>query len=221
MYFLPEQVNEYDRKRQQMEGVGQLSIFVEDEKTAIGWLRNRLKDKPQTYQDISPDFMQQLSASWKKWEVRPELRLLLDQNFLRYDGTGDVPSQIHSYLSSQFKELRRLPKDDSQTSQNKARESMVCPGPEEEHRRRDDAQQATAGGILELSTRRRLSTQHYSGQWRSASRIKRLAPKNPEGKKTEGTAYGSRADGLPILLPTKRLSNDPRRRGNASRERNQ
>ena len=37
---------------------------------------------------------------------------LLEQNFLRYDGQGEVPSQIHSYLSSNFKELRNLPKDD-------------------------------------------------------------------------------------------------------------
>ena len=55
--------------------------------------------------------MQQLGASWKKWEARPEMSALLDQNFLCYDGTGEVPSQIHSYLSTQFKELRNLPKD--------------------------------------------------------------------------------------------------------------
>jgi hypothetical protein len=33
MFFLPEQVNEYDRKRSQMQDVGQMSIFVEDEKS--------------------------------------------------------------------------------------------------------------------------------------------------------------------------------------------
>ena len=45
MFFLPEQVNEYDKKRQQMEGVGQLTIFVEDEKSAVAWLRNKLKEE--------------------------------------------------------------------------------------------------------------------------------------------------------------------------------
>ena len=40
-----------------------------------------------------------------------ELAELLAQNFLLYDGTGDVPSQIHGYLSSNFKGLRNLPKD--------------------------------------------------------------------------------------------------------------
>ena len=29
-----------------------------------------------------------------------------------YDGKGEVPSQIHSYLSTNFRELRNLPKDD-------------------------------------------------------------------------------------------------------------
>ena len=112
MIFLPEQVNEYDRKRQQMESVGQLSIFVEDEKSAIDWLRNLLKDRPaDLLSRHQPEFMQQLGASWKKWETRPELRALLEQNFLRYEGDGEVPSQIHSYLSTQFKELRNLGKD--------------------------------------------------------------------------------------------------------------
>ena len=36
---------------------------------------------------------------------------MLDQNFLFYDGSGDVPSQIHAYLSTNFKDLRKLQKD--------------------------------------------------------------------------------------------------------------
>ena len=128
MWFLPEQVNEYDKKRAQMESVGQLAIFVEDERSAIDWLRNQLKEKPRTNQDIQPDFMQQLNASWKKWEARPELKALLDQNFLCYDGTGEVPSQIHSYLSTQFKELRNLAKDHAQLRQ-KGKDRWYVPDP--------------------------------------------------------------------------------------------
>jgi predicted RNA-binding Zn-ribbon protein involved in translation (DUF1610 family) len=128
MWFLPEQVNEYDKKRAQMENVGQLAIFVEDERSAIDWLRNELKAKPRTNQDIQPDFMQQLNASWKKWEARPELKALLDQNFLCYDGTGEVPSQIHSYLSTQFKELRNLAKDHAQLRQ-KGKDRWYVPDP--------------------------------------------------------------------------------------------
>jgi hypothetical protein len=125
---LPEQVDEYDRKRQQMEGVGQLSIFVEDERSAVAWLRNLLKDRPSVYSDITPEFMQQLGASWKKWEARPELRALLEQNFLRYDGEGEVPSQIHSYLSSQFKELRKLAKNNPHL-RSKAKDRWFVPDP--------------------------------------------------------------------------------------------
>jgi hypothetical protein len=128
MFFLPEQVNEYDKKRQQMEGVGQLSIFVEDEKSAVAWLRSFLTARPSVYQDIQPEFMQQLGASWKKWETRPELRALLDQNFLNYEGEGEVPSQIHSYLSTQFKELRNLAKDHQQL-RSKAKDRWFVPDP--------------------------------------------------------------------------------------------
>ena len=128
MFFLPEQVNEYDKKRAQVENIGQLSIFVEDERSAINWLRSFLKDRPSVSQDIQPEFMQQLGASWKKWEARPEMSALLDQNFLCYDGAGEVPSQIHSYLSTQFKELRNLPKDHPQLKA-KAKNRWYVPDP--------------------------------------------------------------------------------------------
>jgi DNA modification methylase len=128
MYFLPEQVNDYDKKRAQIDNVGQLAIFVEDERSAINWLRSFLKDRPSAYQDIQPEFMQQLSASWKKWEARPELSALLDQSFLCYGGTGEVPSQIHSYLSTQFKDLRNLSKDHVQLKA-KAKNRWFVPDP--------------------------------------------------------------------------------------------
>jgi hypothetical protein len=51
---------------------------------------------------VHPEFISQLGAGWKKHESKPELSSLLELNFLQYDGTGDVPSQIHSYLSTNF-----------------------------------------------------------------------------------------------------------------------
>ncbi|MDA3787025.1 MAG: DNA methyltransferase [Desulfobacula sp.] len=112
MLFLPEQVAEYDRKK--MIGGGrplQQSLFISDETSAIEWLRNLLRDKPQSSQDINPKFMKEISG-WRKNEVGLELSILLEQNFLPYDGKGDVPSQIHSHLSTWHKELRNLPKKD-------------------------------------------------------------------------------------------------------------
>ena len=42
MYFLPEQVAEYDRKRMTVKEVLQLDLFVNDESTAVQWLRQQL-----------------------------------------------------------------------------------------------------------------------------------------------------------------------------------
>ena len=110
MVFLPEQVAEYDRKRLAAEGVVQLEIFVVDESSAIQWLKRQLGRKPQSFQDVHPQFIREI-AGWQKHEKLPELSEMLDQNFLYYDGAGEVPSRIHAYLSTNFKELRGLPKD--------------------------------------------------------------------------------------------------------------
>lgn len=110
MYFLPDQVAEYDKKRITVKDVLQLQLFVIDESSAIQWLRQLLTKKPQTFQDIHPQFMKELGG-WQKHEKQLELSALLEQNFLRYDGKGEVPSQVHSYLSTNFKELRNLDKD--------------------------------------------------------------------------------------------------------------
>ena len=128
MVFLHEQVAEYDKKAAQMEHTGQLSIFVDDEKSAINWLRQFLKDKPSTYQGLHPEFMQQLSASWKKFESRPELALLLEQNFIKYDGEKEVPGQIHGYLSHNFKDMRNKEKVDA-ALKAKAKDRWYVPDP--------------------------------------------------------------------------------------------
>jgi DNA modification methylase len=111
MFFLPEQVVEYDRKRAKLGTVQQLVIFVDDEASAIEWLRQELKSKPKTYSDIHPLFLNELSG-WKKNELQLELMTLLEQNFIKYDGKEDVPNQIHTYLSTNFKDMRGLAKDD-------------------------------------------------------------------------------------------------------------
>ncbi len=110
MYFLPEQVAEYDKKRMTVREVLQLQLFVTEESSAIQWLRQQLLRKPQMAGELKPQFMQEIGG-WQKTEKLLEVDELLEQNFLRYDGNGEVPSQIHSYLSTNFKELRKLRKD--------------------------------------------------------------------------------------------------------------
>jgi hypothetical protein len=127
MYFLPDQVAEYDRKKMTSDVPQELSMFVFDEASAIQWLRRLIKKKPQTFSDINPQFMQQLGG-WSKNEAQLDLRELLNQNFLCYDGKGLVPEQIHSYLSTNWKELRNLPKDDPALI-TKARDRWYVPDP--------------------------------------------------------------------------------------------
>ena len=98
MFFLPEEVAEYDRKRIGVRELQQLQLFVHDEQSAIQWLRQELTNKPQTLQELTPKFMQQAQRTWAKHEKRLELAELLEQNFLRYDGQGPIPPQIASWL---------------------------------------------------------------------------------------------------------------------------
>ncbi len=127
MYFLPEQVAEYDRKRMTVREVLQLDLFVTDEASAIQWLKQQLLKKPQTFQEIHPQFLREIGG-WQRHEKPLELKELLEQNVLCYDGNGEVPNQIHSYLSSNFKELRNLPKDDEHL-RAKAKDRWYVPDP--------------------------------------------------------------------------------------------
>ena len=128
MIFLPEQAAEYDKKRMQTAHVPQMEIFVSDERSAIDWLTDFLKKRPSTYSEIHPDYIPVVGAAKKKGEVIPELGQLLEDNFIQYDGKGDVPSQIHSLLSTNFKDLRSLEKDDPRLMA-KAKDRWYVPDP--------------------------------------------------------------------------------------------
>lgn len=128
MVFLHEQVSEYDSKRAQVAQAPQIELFVYDERSAIDWLTDFLRKRPSTYQEVHPEFISQLGAGWKKHEKKPELADLLESNFLRYGDASDVPSQIHSYLSTNFKDLRGLDKHD-QRLLAKAKDRWYVPDP--------------------------------------------------------------------------------------------
>lgn len=87
MFFLPDQVNEYDDKRAHMElDTAQLSFIVTDEKNAIQWLNYILAQGPMTYQEIQPLYMQELHQS--RQEKMPELMDMLKENFVQDDKGG-------------------------------------------------------------------------------------------------------------------------------------
>lgn len=87
MYFLHDQVNEYDTARisTDVEYI-QFSLMVTDEKSAISWLYQQL-EKPQTYSELQPKFMQEIRTI-EKYEKLPELTVLLADNFIQNDQGG-------------------------------------------------------------------------------------------------------------------------------------
>lgn len=91
MFFLPDQVNEYDDKRAHMElDIAQLSFIVTDEKNAIQWLNFILSESPKPYSEIQPLYMQELHQS--RQEKMPELLDMLKENFVQDDkGAWYVP----------------------------------------------------------------------------------------------------------------------------------
>lgn len=115
MYFLADQVNEYDMARAtcDIENI-QFSLFISDEKSAIGWLYQQLKE-PQTYQQLMPKFMQELKAVNKR-EKMPELSVILEENFLKDEKglwyipdltkSGDIAKLREKNLLKEFREYQ-------------------------------------------------------------------------------------------------------------------
>ena len=86
MYFLPDQVNEYDTARivTEVEPI-QFELFVSNEKSAIAWLYQQLSEDfggPKTYAELQPMFMQEVK-SIDRYESMPELATILEENFLQ------------------------------------------------------------------------------------------------------------------------------------------
>lgn len=119
MYFLANQINEYDtaRIKTDIEPI-QFSFIVSNEKTAISWLYQQLSDEyggPKTYADIQPRFMQEVKKV-DKYEAIPELSVLLEENFLQDEKgrwyipdikkEGDVAKLREKNLLKEFQEYQ-------------------------------------------------------------------------------------------------------------------
>ena len=128
MVFLPDQLLEYEAARSRIPQVKQAELFVSDERSAIDWLSNFLLKRPSTRSEVHPEYIPQIGAAKRKGEIIPELDQLLEDNFLKYDGTGELPSQIHSHLSTNHKDLRGLEKD-SPALIAKAKDRWYVPDP--------------------------------------------------------------------------------------------
>jgi DNA modification methylase/DNA-directed RNA polymerase subunit RPC12/RpoP len=91
MYFIEDQVIEYDEKKAKAPNVVQVAWLVANEDEGIEWLKRELKDRPLKYQEIQPKWMQATTAL-RKGDILPELRDLLQQNFIEESvGSWRVP----------------------------------------------------------------------------------------------------------------------------------
>ena len=120
MYFLSDQVVNYDRERLTVPEAPQAEIFVVDEASAIQWLRRELSVRPETFQSIQPRFLREIGG-WQKHERPLELSDLLEQNFLRYDGLEDLPDRLREQLS--------VDAEDDLAVRAKARDCWYVPDP--------------------------------------------------------------------------------------------
>jgi len=147
MFFLPDQINEYDLKSVSVSELRQISLFVTDEDSAIQWLRLQLQNKPQTFQELQPQFMP-ISRGWAKHEKEIELKELLEDNFLKYDCIGPVPAQIWSWLlkSSKMREkMKELTPETADSSlKSEARDRWYVPDPA----RAQDLERVREKGLL-------------------------------------------------------------------------
>jgi len=126
MWFLPEQLPQFDRWREKNQDIGQYDITPRDEASVILWLRQELRHRPRSLSELTPVFLR--LSKWVKHEKPLELSEILTYNFLPYDGKGPVPTQIHAYLSSNYKDLRKLRKDDP-LLRAKAKDRWYVPDP--------------------------------------------------------------------------------------------
>lgn len=113
-WFTSEQVKNYAEYKQKMklEGiddikVGQLNLFVSDEKSALVWLHNFLNE-PQDFQAIHPAFTKVASIAG---DIVPDLKELLNDNFILEDGKYRRPQSEDEKLSVSGKREKALMKE--------------------------------------------------------------------------------------------------------------
>lgn len=95
MYFLDFQVESYERHRITIKDLLEDTLFITGESSAVQWLRQYLKarKRPLPYSEIQPAFLSELGNGLADWEELPELRELLEQNFVQDDeGRWYVPN---------------------------------------------------------------------------------------------------------------------------------
>jgi hypothetical protein len=153
MYFLPDQVEAYERFRITFKELAAQELFIRDESSAVQWLRQVLKDRPRTFADIQPLFMRELQSGVASWEELPDLREMLEANFVSDDrGRFAVPDPKKTEHLDQLRTRALLKEFEGYTAGrgqlNRFRSEAVRAGFKEAWARRDFATIAAVGRRL-------------------------------------------------------------------------
>jgi hypothetical protein len=153
MYFLPDQVEQYERFRMTFKELAAQELFIRDESTAVQWLRQMLRSRPRTFADIQPGFMRELQNGIASWEELPDLRGMLESNFVTDEkGRFAVPDPKKTEHLDQLRTRALLKEFESYTtgkrSLTKFRSEAVRAGFREAWGRRDFATIAAVGRRL-------------------------------------------------------------------------
>lgn len=84
MFFTASQALQYEVQRANTAEFVPMALFVSSEAEGIEWLKRVLDDKPQTYQEIQPEWMKAMVTP-KKGDRLPELMEILEENFIKDD----------------------------------------------------------------------------------------------------------------------------------------
>ena len=153
MYFLPDQVEAYERFRITFKELASQELFIRDESSAVQWLRQLLKDRPRTFADIQPLFMRELQSGLASWEELPDLRAMLEANFISDDrGRFAVPDPKKTEHLDQLRTRALLKEFEGYTAGNarlnRFRSEAVRAGFKEAWARKDFATIAAVGRRL-------------------------------------------------------------------------
>ena len=87
-----------------------MGIIVSDEASGIEWLKNNLRERSKTYQEIQPDWVQAINGL-RKGDVLPELRQLLEENFIQNSDETWRIANIEDDVDMEMKRTKVLLKE--------------------------------------------------------------------------------------------------------------
>ncbi len=110
MFFSAEQATEYDAKKAKSPNFVQMSLVVTNESDAIEWLKDRLRNEQQKYQDITNDWKIATQAL-RKGDSLPELQDILNENFIQEDSGKWRTPNPHEAKDRELVRLKALIKE--------------------------------------------------------------------------------------------------------------